>query len=318
MLRSRLLALPALSLALVLTGCAGDGSSDRGTDPAPEAAATTGPAAADLVRTAAAETTETGSSKLSLTSTTVVGGQDVTFSGEGAFDYAEKTGQLSFEVPGADGSSAGGGSIEQRIIGPDLFLTLPQTPGVFYRLKVADVAGTSLGGSADPTASLQALEGLADVKEVGKEQVRGVETTHYEGTYDVKEAIAKAQGVAKTVLESTLASSDLEDVPFDAYLDGEGRLVKFEQELQLPATAQTGGQPLRSTTVLELFDFGTEVVVTAPPADKVRDGAPLLAALRSAVPQPRSSTAPSMAPTASPVVPSPPPPAASPVASPAS
>lgn len=295
MLRSRLIVLPALT-AFALAGCSGNDSDT----PAPQAAASaqtdTGGVAA--VQAAAQSTAETGSSKFALTSTTAIGGQDVTFSGEGAFDYTARTGQLMFKVPGQGG--AAGGSIEQRIIGPDLYLTLPQTPGTFYRLKVADVAGTSLGGSTDPIASLRALEGVTEVTTVGEEQVRGVKTTHVRGSYDVKQAIAKATGAAKTVLESTLGVSSLERVPFEAFLDDEGRIVRFEQTIELPASAQTRGQPLTSKTVLELFDFGTTVTVAAPPADKIKDGAPLLAALKAAAPKPAASAAPKPAASAAP------------------
>ncbi|MBC7375323.1 MAG: hypothetical protein H7323_15145 [Frankiales bacterium] len=289
-LRSRVIILPALA-ALALTGCSGTDS------PAPQAAASSDAAAVSLVQTAAQSTAETGSSKFALTSTTAIGGQNVTFSGEGAFDYTAKTGQLMFKVPG-QGRSAGG-TIEQRIVGPDLYLTLPQTPGTFYRLKVADVAGTSLGGSTDPIASLRALEGVSAVSKVGDEQVRGVQTTHFRGSYDVAQAIAKATGAAKTVLESTLGASSLKQVPFDAFLDGQGRIVRFEQQIELPASAATRGQALTSKTVLELFDFGTTVKVVAPPAAKVKDGAPLLAALRSSAPKPAASQPAASQPAAS-------------------
>ena len=303
-LTARPLAAIALT-ALALTACSSGGSGD------PQAGASRGPDASGIIQAAATSSGSTGSSKFSLSSTTTIGKQDVTFMGEGAFDYAKKSGQLTFAVPGADGSPDGGGTIEQRIIGADLYLTLPQQAGVFYKLKVADVAGTSLGASTDPTAPLQALKGASGVEEVGKETVRGVETTHYEGSYDVAEAIASASGPSKAVLASTLGATTLKEVPFDAYLDGEGRLVKFEQELELPPTPQTGGDVLKSRTVLELYDFDTVVTVSAPPAASVRDGAPLLAALRAAVPASPAASAPagsagssapagSKAPTASP------------------
>ncbi len=303
MLRHRLV--PPVLAVLALTAC----SSADGTA-APQAVQQDG-AAAEVVSKAASATATSGTSKFALTSTTSIGSQDVTFSGEGAFDYDGGAGQLTFEVPGADGSPSGGGTIEERIIGPDLFLTIPQMPGTFYKLKVADVAGTSIGGSTDPTSSLKALQGLEGVKEVGTEQLRGVQATHYEGTYDVQAAIDAATGGAKAVLEQTLGASTLERVPFDAFVDGEGRIVKLEQELALPGSAQTGGQAVTSRTVLELFDFGAEVTVAAPPATAVKDGAPLLAALRAAVPEGEGDQAP--APSAAPGVPSPgTPPAASP------
>ena len=284
--RSRLSAL-VLGAAL-LAGCGGSSGGGE-----PEAK---GPAADTLVLAAAAKSTGVGSSKISLTSTTQVGGQDVAFAGEGAYDYVKRTGSLAFEVPGADGTAASGGTIEQRIIGEDLYLSLPQQKGVFYKLKIADVAGTSLGGSTDPTASLQALQGLTEVEEVGKEEVRGVETTHYRGEYDVQEAVAKAQGAAKTILQTALRGTTLTTVPFDAYLDGEGRLVKMTQKVELPASAATGGSALTSQTTIELYDFGSPVTVAVPPAASVRDGSPLLAALKQA--SPTASAAPSAKPSA--------------------
>ena len=292
MRRRRSLVLPVLA-CVVLTACSG---SDDGPDAGPAAQSGGGSAeAAEAVRTAAGGTAEDGSSKIVLSSTTAVGGQDVTFAGQGAFDYAADNAQLTFQVPGPNGEPSGGGAIEQRIIGPDLFLTLPQQPGTFFRLKVADVAGTSLGGSTDPTAPLDALQSVTEAEQVGEEQVRGVTTTHYSGTYDPKAAVEQAEGAAKTLLESTLGVTTLEQVPFDAYVDEEGRIVKFEQQLELPGNEQTGGQPLTSRTVLELYDFGSVVTVQAPPASQVRDGAALLAALKAAVPQ--TSAAPSASPT---------------------
>lgn len=291
MRRTRSLVLPVLA-CVVLTACSG---TDDEADSGPAASSGGSSEAAEAVRTAAGGTGEDGSSKIVLSSTTAVGGQDVTFAGQGAFDYAADNAQLTFQVPGANGEPNGGGAIEQRIIGPDLFLTLPQQPGTFFRLKVADVAGTSLGGSTDPTAPLDALQSVTQAEQVGQEQVRGVSTTHYRGTYDPKAAVEQAEGAARTLLESTLGVTTLDQVPFDAYVDEQDRIVKFEQQLELPGTEQTGGQPLTSRTVLELYDFGSVVTVEAPPASQVRDGAPLLAALQAAVPQ--SSAAPSASPS---------------------
>lgn len=272
--------------AALLTGCSG---SDAPAAPA-------GPAADVLVKAAAAKSSGAGSSKISVLSTTEGAGRSVVSSGEGAYDYAKKTGQLAFSVPGADGQAATGGTIEERIVGEDLYLSLPQPAGVFYKLKVADVAGTSLGGSTDPTAPLQALQAVTGVKEVGTEQVRGVEVTHYEGEYDVEQALAAAQGPAKTILQTALRGASIESVPFDAYLDEEGRLVKLVQVIEIPATAATGGAPLRAETTIELYDFGTDVTVAVPPAASVRDGAPLLAALRQEAAPPASPAASAAAP----------------------
>lgn len=285
--------------AAVLSACGGSSGSGGG-----EAKEAAGPSPVAVVKAASANATGEGSSKLSLVSTTTIGSQDVAFSGEGAFDYTDKTGRLSFSVPGADGAATGGGTIEQRIVGDDLYLSLPQQDGVFYKIKVADAAGTSLGASTDPTASLQALQAAGDVEEVGQVEVRGTEATHYRGSYGVAEALEKATGVGKAVLENSLRGAKIETVPFDAYVDAEGRLVKLVTKIELPGSASTGGQPLTSQATIELYDFGAPVTVEAPPAASVRDGGPLLAALKRASPQ--ASGAPSTVPAS---------PAPSPVAS---
>lgn len=275
-LLSRRLALgPVLALAL-LTGCGGSSEPSGAASTEPSAsAAPSDSAAVALVKASAGQTQEAGSVKVELTSETAVGDQTISFTGQGAFDPAAQRGVFDLDVPAA------GGVIQQRIVDGTIYLALPQEPGVFYALDLAEVAGTALGGSTDPIAALQSLEAASDdVREVGTETVRDVETTHYTGTFDVAAAIEQAQGNTRTVLESTLGALDLDRVPFDVYLDEEGRVRRFAQRLELPGSEQTGGQALTSTTSVDVFDFGTQVDVAAPPAEQVKDGAPLLAALQ--------------------------------------
>lgn len=281
---ARRLSAAVLGLTL-LAGCGG-GSGDA--DSAPP-----GPAPDVLVRAAADETTDAGSSRFALSITTAKGA----VAGEGAYDYAKKVGQLSL------------GTIELRIIGSDLYIRPPKQPDAFFKVPASDIAGTDFGNSTDPIAFLRALNGVGTVAEVGTERVRDVETTHYAGEYDVAQSLAMAQGTAKVVLESTLKGAAVQRVPFDAYLDEQGRMVKFEQRLELAASAKTGGQPLTSTLMIEFFDFGTTVSVVAPPAEMVREDPRLADALNDRAPQPPGPAAPAPAPPA-PAPPAPVPPGA--------
>jgi hypothetical protein len=266
---------PALLLALV-AGCGG--SSDPSAEPsaAPTGAPSTAEAqgAAQVVQASATRTQEAGSARVELTSETVVGDQTISFTGTGAFDAAAKRGTFQLDAPAA------GGTIEQRIVDDTIYLTLPQEPGVFYAMPLEDIAGTPLGGSTDPTAGFAALEAVSDdVREVGTETVRDVETTHYTGTFDVAAAIEQAQGTQKTVLQSTLGPLRLDAVPFDVYLDDEGRIRRFTQTIEVPAGPQTNGQAVTSTSTVDVYDFGTQVEVEPPPDDQVKDGSQLLEAL---------------------------------------
>lgn len=271
-----LLALPlTLALTLGLTACGGSSSpdgpaaADRPVADRPAADA----AAVAAVRAAADRSTAATSSRFALTNSIVTQGRPLAITGEGLFDYAGKEGSLALRLPA--------GTVQQRVVGGKVYLALSQEPKTFYRLSLADVQGTSLGGSTDPTASFSPLRAAAeDVREVGREQVRDAATTHYRGSLDVQKALTAGSGPARQVAKATLGRAGVAQVPFDAWLDREGRLRKYVQAVEVPASEATGGQPVKMTTTVELFDFGVDVQVTAPPATQVKDGAPLLAALR--------------------------------------
>jgi hypothetical protein len=185
----------------------------------------------------------------------------------------------------------------QRLVGPRLYLALPQQPKVFFALRTADLATTPVGGTVDPTAQLHALAAVTAAEVVGQEDVRGEKTTHYRGTYDVPRALRGARGIQQAALRSSLGvAASLAEAPYDVYLDGSGLLRRLEQTVEVPSEGRT----MTVTTTLELFDFGIEVRVVAPPTTAQRDGAPLLAALRKALPQPGAATAAPKTPTAQP------------------
>ena len=272
-MRLRRTAVPVLAL-LVLTGCgSSSGTSTSAGSPAASSAASNSAQSGDsdaLVQAATAKTTAT-SSKLTLTSRTQLGGQDVAFVGKGGYDYAAKKGTFSFQLP----KGAGGGTIEERLIGNALYLSLPQQKGAFYKVGLDQVAGTSLSSTTDPAAPLEVLKALKGAKKQGTEQVRGVTATKYTGTINVKDALAQSGGASKQLLQNSFGKLGVTSFPVTVYLDDQGRVVKYSQVLDLP-------NGLKSTTSLEVYDFGAPVSVTAPPAAAVRDGAPLIAALKSA------------------------------------
>lgn len=288
--------------AALLTACTG--GSGSGTD-APQAAPTpTGPTPDALVRTAALVTELAGSARYSLTTSTTLNGQEVAFSGEGSYDWRARTGRTTYRIPV--------GAVEQRLLRDDLFFVLPQQPGIFFRVPTQAVAASPLGGSVHPTTQLNTLAAVEQAERLDEVQVRGVPTTHYRGTYDVRAAVERAQGAQRDALRSALGAAvkGVTSAPYDVYLDAEGRMRRLEQTVEVPASGQTGGQPLQVRTTLELFDFGLPVKVPGPPKDKIRDGAPLLAALRKALPAP-PPVAPAP-PSESPALPASPPPVPSP------
>jgi hypothetical protein len=257
--------LPALTLTLAAAACG------HGSDSVTQ---TLKPAA--VVRAAAVTTSQQHSSRLVIASTSVVGAVTVNMTGEGAFDYVKHTGHLSMTLPG------GAGTLDEILLGDTMYLKIPAQGAAYYTLPLKDVTGTQLGSSADPTASLQALIAISDdVKTLEKVTVRGAETTHYSGTYDLKRASEQVHGLAKRMLQTLLTSGTTTTVPFDAYVDPQGRLRKLVQNLTT-TSPKLGGQTITVKSTIELYDFGLAVNVQKPAA--TRDGSALLAALKKAFP----------------------------------
>jgi len=256
----------AVTLAL-LVGCT---AGDEGPVAAPSPS---GPTPPQLVRAAALTTDLEGSSRYTLTTATTVNGAEVVLTGEGMFDWTADRGETTYDVPV--------GTVLQRLLGPDLYLSLPQQPKVFFKLKTADVAASPVGGTVEPTAQLHTLAAVAAAEVVGQEEVRGEPTTHYRGTYDVARALRGARGLQQAALRSSLgAASSVTEAPYDVYLDDDGRLRRLQQTVEVPIAAADGEESaLTVTTTLELYDFGIDVMVVPPAADR-RRAAPRPAAAR--------------------------------------
>ena len=287
--RPRLPAVLAAAVAVaLLPGCSFGEDAGPATPPSPS------PNLGAVFRAAAVDTDAQDSARYTLTTSTKVNGTEVSFSGEGRYNWATDRGQTTYDVPV--------GKVDQRLLGGELFLVLPQQPGVFFKLRTADVASSPVGGMLDPSAQLHLLAAVKSAEVVGEEEVRGEPTTHYRGTYDVPRALRGAKDLQQPGLRSLLGvGAGAETASYDVFLDEEGLLRRLRQTVEVPAGPATGGQALAVTTTLELYDFGIEVKVPGPPAAAIRDGGPLLAALRAAMPKPKA------APTASPAAPTSPP-----------
>ena len=275
----------ALTAALALSACSEEPAAAPVPAPSPSA-----PSGASVLRASAALTTLAGSGRYDLRTATTVNGQEVVLAGDGVYDWAGRRGRTTYRIPV--------GAVEQRLLDQDLFFVLPQQAGVFFKVPSAQVAATPLGGTVDPISHLAALSAAGEVERVDEQEVRDTATTHYRGTYDVAAAIAAADGLQKDALRSSLGTAaGVTTVPFEAWVDADGYLRRFEQVVALPGTPESGGQDLEVRTTLELYDFGLDVVVPGPPADMIRDGAPLLEAIRSSL----SRAAPPVADPAAPV-----------------
>jgi hypothetical protein len=271
-------ALAALVLSGLLTACGivGGNATDNASPPAATVEKATPQEALSLV---SAKTSEAKTAKLSFGITTVMGSQTQKVSAQGVADFAARKIRMTM--------SAAGQKVDVVMLGTTMYMRVPgqePQPGKpWIKLDLAALAkasGTQLGGltqgaSNDPTQALALLKGVSsDIQEVGAEQVRGTDTTHYKVKIDLRKAAQKQGTATKKQVAQILKQAQSSTLPADVWIDDEGRMRKMRYVMKL----RPEGAPSAVTvgTAMELFDFGTVANVVKPPASQTTDFADLI------------------------------------------
>jgi hypothetical protein len=293
---------------LALAACGGDarGASDNATGatsatkPAADDDAASGVVIHDRLVSAAKSTANAGSARVALTMSLTMPGTkasaDVTATGvadfkTGNMQMTMDMGPLFAQLAPHAASSGNDFNIELRMVDRVMYMRYPSglgqdmaapTPWISIDLRSAldalGGAGNSFGQfeQTDPTQYLQYLAAASPsgVHEVGHEQVRGVDTTHYRASIDLTKALdqlpsdvrdmlgvdADQLGQALSKMRGELGADVL---PMDVWIDGDGLLRKFRMNMSVAG----GGVETR----MEMYDYGVDVSVQAPPADQVTD-----------------------------------------------
>lgn len=128
-------------------------------------------------------------------------------------------------------------------------------------------------GPESPTDILQALAAMdANVTEIGRETVRGAETTHYQVVIDLEAAAANLPADERAELEAELPGGVSGMLPIDVWMDDNGLVRRLVIEIDDVASMGLGPDAEGIDSVLiefELFDVGEPVMITPPPADQV-------------------------------------------------
>jgi hypothetical protein len=274
-------AVVALFLSGLLTACGivGGNATDSGTDSAapPPVEKVTPQEALELV---SAKTSEAKTAKLSIGFTTTMGsGQPQKVQAAGVTDFAAKKMRMTM--------SANGEKADMVMLGTTMYLRVPgqePQPGKpwikFDLAALAKASGTQLNGltqgaNNDPTQALALLKGVSsDIQEVGPEQVRDADTTHYKVQIDLRKAVQQQGTATKKQMTQLLEQMQVRTLPADVWIDDEGRMRKMRYVMKL----KPAGAPSTVTTgvSMELFDFGTAVNVVKPPASQTTDFGDLL------------------------------------------
>lgn len=238
---------------------------------------------------APAQTAEARTSKVAL-SVSVGGGQEtIDFKGDGAFDFKEQRGRLVLDLSSL-GLPGSGDSTEILFNADVVYLKLPldlpelkTRPWVKIDLsKLDELSGIDVSQlrqiqSNDPTAALNYLRGVTDdIKVVGQEDVRGIMTTHYKAVIDLQKAAKEVPEQLRDDIVQIIRQLGSKTIASDVWIDGAGRLSKLQyavdlSKVELPATKGAAPPTGTLTATFELFEYGTEVPATDPPADQVTD-----------------------------------------------
>lgn len=115
----------------------------------------------------------------------------------------------------------------------------------------------------DLKTSAALLTASKDVKTVGTEQIGGVDTTHYSGTFPVVEAVKQLPSEIQAELGDQWQSrlSGVQDMTFNSWIDAQGLPRKVE------LGGATGTVTYKATMLFR--SFNEPVTIEAPPADQV-------------------------------------------------
>jgi hypothetical protein len=190
---------------------------------------------------AVARTEAVGSSRFEVRADTMVAGERRAMRCDGAADYASKDFRLSCEGDEADLN------IEMVVLRDTMYIRSPITglqADKWLEFPASDADDDDFAQYFAPDKLLAMLRDASrDTGRVGDEDVRGVSTVRYKLTVDCEEA--------------KLACDDT--APVEVWIDGDGLLRRIWVE-----DSGYGG-------TIDFFDFGVDVDIEPPPAERVAD-----------------------------------------------
>jgi hypothetical protein len=260
----------ALAPAVAVSGC---GSASTTLDPLASAAEVTSQAGGAHIALSA----HIGTSSLP---------SPITMAGGGFFNYRSHEGTLAVKLDGLPAGTPVGTSIDMEEVfkGGSVYVGSPlfagKLPGGARWMKI-DLArvgkaagidpGQLLGGQSNPAQFLEYLKASGGgVQVLGHDSVRGVPTTHYRGTIDLRKAAGVLQGdrgALKAAIEKSIAQIGLSTLPVDVWVDAH-RMVR---RLDFNIHASVAGAQLSLQLDVELFDFGATPTVNAPASSESFD-----------------------------------------------
>ncbi|MEV4616194.1 hypothetical protein AB0K43_26900 [Kitasatospora sp. NPDC049258] len=225
------------------------------------------------VRSAADITGRTGSVHATTQLTTESADKKAAFTGTGGYDYVKRIGRLEITVPPGAATT---GTIQEIVLPGTVYLqnTGAKIPaGKWVKLDVRQLPDGNLvsSGATDPAGAAGALRGVQSAELVGTETVGGVELKHYKGSLDLAKAAEATGGRGADSLRMGAQTFTTKDVPYEAWLDAQGRLHKVIETFNFTGVAGSKApkDQVKVVSTVSLGDFGKPVEAAEPAAGEI-------------------------------------------------
>ncbi len=129
----------------------------------------------------------------------------------------------------------------------------------------ADATGGFTGATpSNPAEFLEFFEEAnGTVEELGRETLRGVETTHYLVIFDMEELLANATPEQRAEIESQELPVD--ELPMDLWISDDGLVHKYRIEIDGTKVDVPPEEAFESMIMeFEMFDYGEDIVIEVP------------------------------------------------------
>ncbi|MFD8805350.1 hypothetical protein [Streptomyces sp. NPDC059597] len=250
------------------SGCSSSGAAAEGVSGASGDPVAVLRQAADTLRGA-------GTSRASTSMEMATGGTRVTIRGSGVYDFRRRLGSLTVVLP-EDPTGAPEHRPITELLAPGALYMKNRGAGVpadkWVRVETASVSDGNLvtGGATDPYAAAEVLRGTRTAAFVGRTKVGGTAVRHYRGTADLGAAARAASADNRASLAAAAKGFATAVVPFDVYLDDQGRVRKLRQRFGFVNSRRAAAVAVASTTLL--YDFGTRAEVLLPRPEDIYAG----------------------------------------------
>jgi hypothetical protein len=282
------LAVAVLTALSGVAACSSSDSSGGGKDDKASGGGATHVSPMAALRSAEKSTDGADSAKVESTTTM---GSLMSMTADGALGWADGlTGNLTITYTGGTMADTmrrlGTTSMQARYL-PDAYYAkmgekFAQQAGGKHWIRYGYDDLAELGGSSGaylkdqmqnttPNQSVKLLLASGDVKKVGSETVRGVDTTHYAGTVDVADLAGKNSSLSASQLaglKKQLTQAGVSTETVDIWVDGKDLLVKKTEKGRMSAGEYS--------QTAYYSDYGVKASATRPPAGDTEDFRELL------------------------------------------